>query len=204
MHEKEDCPPPALCWWNARLPTTSDQRNSSRSSGRGDFHRHSAETETSRGVIRPRQCAGGVERFLLGRSLLKHCLVVVKPETTDARSVGFSPTCQTRNCPPPALCRWKARLKTTCAPVNTGRSSGAGKFKRHPAETERSCGVIQPIPPAEPTMQHFPCRSSDQPTVLFLAFIEDAPQSVRRILTFVDSEPPLRILTRGDYGECEC
>ena len=38
----------------------------------------------------------------------------VKPRTTDARLGGVI-SCETRNCPPPAWCRWKARLKNTMA-----------------------------------------------------------------------------------------
>ena len=58
--------------------------------------------------------------------------------------LGGESNCQTRNCPPPALCRWKARLITTGSLYNTDRSSGAGEFHRHSAETETSSGVIRP------------------------------------------------------------
>ena len=50
---------------------------------------------------------------------------------------------QTRNGSPPALCRWKARLKTSLAGVNRGRSSGSGRFNRHSAETETTRGMIR-------------------------------------------------------------
>ena len=45
---------------------------------------------------------------------------------------------------PPAWCRWKARLKTTLAGVDRGRSSGDGPFNRHSAETETTRGMIRP------------------------------------------------------------
>ena len=70
--------PPALCRWKAGLTTTCNTQKSRRSSGRGEFNRHLAETETTRGRIRPRRRAGSMDAELLGRGSWQQSGVVVK------------------------------------------------------------------------------------------------------------------------------
>ena len=84
--------PPALCRWKVGLTTTNQKHSPGESRPRclRWFVTHVVEAESCRGLIRSR-CATVLFRHRrLDRQFVSWQLVVIKPDTTDARSVGCS------------------------------------------------------------------------------------------------------------------
>ena len=115
--------PPALCRWKVGLTTTKHSLGESRPRCMRCIATHVVEAESCRGLIRSR-CATVLFRHRrLDRRFVSWPPVVIKPDTTDARSVGLRGTKLRLDFVPlrasPAKSRWTCVLQRGAMPQAT-------------------------------------------------------------------------------------